>query len=62
MEEIIEYLPKGWEEKARELGAFTRARNIKRVEELLALNMLYITNEGSFQMTSAAMKLTKDQL
>jgi len=59
MREIIEYLPKGWEEKAKETGAFTRARNIKTVEELLALNMLYITNDGSFQIASAMMKLTK---
>jgi hypothetical protein len=59
MREIIEYLPKGWEEKARETGAITRSRNIQTAEELLALNMLYITNEGSFQMASAAMKLTK---
>jgi len=36
-----------------------RSRNIKTAEELLALNMLYITNEGSFQMTSAGMKLMK---
>jgi len=59
MREIIEYLPKDWEEKARETGAFTRSRNIKTVEDLLALNMLYITNDGSFQMASAMMKLTK---
>lgn len=59
MKEIKEYLPKGWEEKARERGAITRSRNIKTAEELLALNMLYITNDGSFQMASAAMKLMK---
>jgi len=59
MERIKEYLPDGWEEKAKELGAFSRARNIKTPEELLALNMLYITNEGSFQTASAMMKLTK---
>jgi len=59
MQEIIEYLPKGWAEKARETGAFTRARNIKTPEDLLALNMLYITNDGSFQTASAMMKLTK---
>lgn len=59
MKDITQYLPAGWEEKARETGAFTRARNIKTAEDLLALNMLYITNEGSFQMASAMMKLTK---
>ena len=49
----------GWEEKAKKTGAMTRSRNIKTAEELLALNMLYITNEGSFQTASAAMKLMK---
>jgi hypothetical protein len=59
MKEIIKYLPREWEEKAKELGALQRSRNIKTAEELLALNTLYITNGGSFQMTSAAMKLAK---
>jgi hypothetical protein len=59
MKEIEKYLPEGWEEKAKETGALRRSRNIKTAEELLALNMLYITNDGSFQMTSAAMKLMK---
>jgi IS4 transposase len=59
MNEIIKYLPKGWEKQAKETGALTRSRNIKTAEELLALNMLYITNEGSFQMASMGMKLMK---
>ena len=58
LNEIIEYLPLNWRELARETKAFTRARNIKTVEDLLALNMFYITNDGSFQITSAMMKLT----
>ena len=36
-----------------------RSRNIKTAEELLALNMLYVTDGGSFQTASTAMKLTK---
>jgi len=59
IEEIVEYLPENWENAAKETGAFTRSRNIKTVEDLLALNMLYITNEGSFGMASSMMKLTK---
>jgi len=59
MKEIKKYLPKEWEEAAKESGALVRSRNIKTAEELLALNMLYITNEGSFQIASAAMKLAK---
>jgi len=59
MKKITEFLPKGWEEKARETQALVRARNIKTAEELLCLNMLYVTNEGSFQMASMGMKLAK---
>ena len=59
IEEIIEYLPLNWKEMSRETKAFTRARNIKREEDLLALNILYITNGGSFGLASSMMKLTK---
>ena len=59
LDEIIEYLPSNWKELAEETRAFVRVGNIKTVEELLALNMFYITNEGSFQTTSAMMKLAK---
>ena len=59
MKEIKKYLPKGWEEKAKETGALKRGREIKTAEELLELNMLYITNEGSFQMAAAGMNITK---
>ena len=59
IEELIEYLPENWKTQARETGAFTRARNIKTIEDLLALNMLYITNDGSFSLASSMMKLTK---
>jgi len=59
MKKITEFLPTGWEEKARETGALVRPRNIKTAEELLCLNMLYITNEGSFQMASMGMKMSK---
>jgi len=59
MSEILEYLPSTWKALARETKAFTRARNIKTEEDLLALNMLYITNDGSYQLASAMMKLTR---
>jgi len=59
IDEITQYLPPNWKELAIETNAFTRARNIKTPEDLLALNMLYITNEGSFQITSALMKLAR---
>ena len=59
MTDIIQYLPPDWAAQAKTCGAFTRVRNIKTPEDLLALNMLYITNEGSFQLASSMMKLTK---
>jgi len=59
LSEVIEYLPSNWKELARETKAFMRARNIKTEEDLLALNMLYITNDGSYQLASAMMKLTR---
>ena len=60
MREIIKYLPQGWEEKAKELGAMKRKRGaISCAEQLLRLNMLYITNEGSFQMAAMGMALTE---
>jgi len=60
MEEIIKYLPEGWEEKAKELGAMQRRRGvIQSAASLLRLNMLYVTNEGSFQMAAMGMALTE---
>ena len=60
MKNIIETLPTGWQEKAKELGAMRRKSGvIQRAESLLRLNMLYITNEGSFQMAAMGMALTE---
>jgi len=53
-------LPKGWAEKAKELGAMERESGVIRsAEELLRLNMLYTTNEGSFQMAAIGMELSE---
>lgn len=57
---ITELLPSGWEEAAKETGAFSRSRKIKNPEELLRLNLLYLTNGGSFGKTSAMLKLTEE--
>ena len=60
MKKIEEYLPKGWEEKAKELGAMRRDSGmIRSAESLLRLNMLYVTNGGSFQMASTGMAMTE---
>jgi len=57
---ITEQLPAGWEEKAKELGAMQRASGVIRTaESLLRLVMLYITNNGSFQMAAIGMALTE---
>lgn len=56
----MEYLPCGWQEKAKELGAMRReSRVIRTPESLLRLNMLYVTNDGSFQMASTGMAMTE---
>jgi hypothetical protein len=60
MEKIKEYLPIGWEEKAKELGAMERKSGvIREASSLLRLNMLYVTNEGSFQMAATGMAMTE---
>ena len=58
IEEITKYLPRGWEEKAKEKKALVRGREIKTAAELLELNMLYLTSGGSFGVTSALLNLT----
>ena len=56
----MKYLAPGWVEKAKELGAMERESGvIRKAESLLRLNMLYITNEGSFQMAAMGMALTE---
>jgi len=59
-EKIIELMPEGWEEKAKETGAIKRSRQIKNAEDLLKVNLLYLTSGGSFGKTSAMLKLTED--
>jgi hypothetical protein len=51
-------LPEGWEEKAKELGALQRAREIKTPEELLRLILLYLTEGKSMAGTSAITNLS----
>jgi hypothetical protein len=58
MENIKKYLPVGWEEKAWELGAMQRASGVIRsAATLLRLNMLYSSNEGSFQMAATGLAM-----
>ena len=60
MKTIIEQLPPGWEEKAKELGAMQRESGVIRTpKSLLRLALLYVTNNGSFQMAAIGMALTE---
>jgi hypothetical protein len=56
--EILNMLPEGWEAKAKELGAFCRAREIQSPRELLRLILLYLTEGKSFAGTSALAQLS----
>ena len=56
--QLLELLPEGWEPKAKELGAFKRAREIKTPAELLRLILLYITEGKSLARTSALISLS----
>jgi len=58
--QLRELLPEGWEEKAKELGALQRARQIKTPEELLRLNLLYLTEGKSMAGTSALTNLLRE--
>jgi hypothetical protein len=57
-EQLLSLLPEGWEAKAKELGAFKRAREIKTPGELLHLVLLYLTEGKSFAGTSALIQLS----
>ena len=60
MEKTKKILPAGWEEKARELGAMSRESGvIREASSLLRLNMLYTTNEGSFQAAATGLAMTE---
>jgi hypothetical protein len=52
-EYLVTILPERWKEKAKELGALQRSRQIKTAEDLLKLIFLYLTEGKSFGKTSA---------
>ena len=56
--QLLVILPEGWQEKAKELGALQRAREIKTPEELLRLILLYLTEGKSMAGTSAITNLS----
>jgi len=50
--ELLSFLPAGWEEKAKELGAFSRARRFSNPEVLLRVLLMHIAEGNSLRMTS----------
>jgi len=56
--QMLDLLPEGWEAKAKELGAFQRAREIDSPEALLRLILLYLTEGKSFRGTKALIQLS----
>ena len=50
---IEKYLPQGWQDQARAQKALVRGRIIKTPEQLLTLNLLHLTEGGSFGVTAA---------
>jgi hypothetical protein len=56
-EALLSLLPMGWEQKARELGALERSREVKDAKDLLLVNFLYLTSTPSFGKTAALLQL-----
>jgi hypothetical protein len=56
-ERLLSVMPEGWEDKAKELGALVRGREIKSALELLRLVFLYLTEGKSFSGTAALLEL-----
>jgi hypothetical protein len=56
-ERLLSVMPEGWEDKAKELGALVRGREIKSALDLLRLVFLYLTEGKSFSGTAALLHL-----
>lgn len=52
-ETLLRFLPKGWMEQAKELGALTRKRNVKSEEDLLRILLMYLSDDKSLVTTAA---------
>ena len=55
---LLSFLPRGWKEKARELGAFTRTRKFADPETLLRVLFMHIAEGHSLRTTSELAKLS----
>jgi hypothetical protein len=58
-EDLAAILPELWREKAKELGALERAREIKRPEAVLKLIFLYLTEGKFFGNTCALLDMSE---
>jgi hypothetical protein len=45
---LLPVMPEGWDQKAKELGALARGRQIKSARDSLRLVFLYLTEGKSF--------------
>src|SRR5258706_10556866 len=61
-EELLQELPPGLEELARENNAFTRSRKIKDAEELLRVVLLYCGLDKSLRETAAVYTLLSERI
>lgn len=55
---LLSFLPTGWQEKARDLGAFTRTRKFADPETLLRVLFMHISEGHSLRTTSELAKLS----
>ena len=53
---VSRFFPKGWEDRAKELGAITRLRKIKSASELLRLLLIHIAGGCSLREASTRAK------
>ncbi len=53
---LLQFLPLGWEDKARELGALSRQRKIPSAEALLRLLLMHLADGCSLRETTARAK------
>jgi len=54
---LTQFFPVGWEDKAKELGALIRKRNVNSASDLLKLLMLHIADNNSLFETAKKAKL-----
>ncbi len=54
---ILQFMPHGWMDMAKALGAFTRKRNIKSEADLLRILFMYLSDDKSLMVTATQASL-----